>query len=77
MITKITQQQILDYEVSNRQWIGYISIGWVQELIGLWLAQKVKKRHARYIKFMNEKELIEEVLFKNDEYPEFHETSDI
>jgi len=47
----------LDYEVKSSRWAGYISNPFLQELVGMYYAWKVKMKYKRYNKILKFRKL--------------------
>lgn len=53
---------LLEYEVSN-SWIAkYVSWPWLQDLIGSYYANKVRRKYLAYVKFKTEKQMVKSIL---------------
>jgi len=52
----ISLKQCLDYECHAHWLVPYISFGWLQSLMGAYMARKVGRKHKRYSKSLTERE---------------------
>jgi len=44
---RLNEDELLRYELPT--WAEFVNIGWLQGLIAMWLARKVKRKYRRYI----------------------------
>jgi len=51
-------QDALDYEIANSPIAGYVSIGWMQEILSDYYAWKVNRKYSKYEHFMKMKKVI-------------------
>lgn len=53
---------LMEYEVAN-SWIAkYVSWPWLQDLIGSYYANKVRRKYLAYVKFKTEKQMVKSIL---------------
>jgi hypothetical protein len=52
-VQRITLAQAIDYEVASSSWVGYVSWGWLQDVVGAWFARRARRKFARYIAVRN------------------------
>jgi hypothetical protein len=45
----VTIEAILEYEMFNQNWIGYIGWDWLQNIIAQHYYKKVKRKYGKYI----------------------------
>ncbi len=53
---RLTIQEILDYEVHSNWLAAWISFSWGQEIMGWYIAQKVKRKYKRYKQSLENRE---------------------
>ena len=58
----MTPEKLIEYELSS--FAEYVSISWMQTIIGWWYAQKVNRKWARYVVRQARKEYLLKALSK-------------
>lgn len=61
----MTTEELLEYEMPT--WVEFVSIGWMQTIIGRCIARKVNRKIARWNRRQERKMFIKEYLKRLDE----------
>jgi len=48
-MNEISLRQALDYEIKSSRWLGFVSCGFIQDIIASHMARKTIAKHMRYL----------------------------
>lgn len=51
---RLALEQIVEYELRAAPWVGWVSIGWMQEVVAWYFIRKAKRKYASYIVSLDE-----------------------